>query len=178
VQQRLQGILERGLWNSRLLLVVAVVASIVAAVVMLYVATVDVVYLVGQSAHYADPSMPSAARARLHGGVVARVAEIVDGYLFAAIMVIFGLGIYELFVNKVAPTERSATAPSFLAVRDLDDMKERLAKVIFLILLVRYFEYAVDRPIASALDLLYLAIGIGIVALAIYLTARSTTRGA
>ena len=157
-------------------MVFAVAASIIAAIVMLYVASVDLVYLVGKVVHYADPSMLGDERAHLHGNIVARVAEIVDGYLFAAIMLIFGLGIYELFVSKVSPEEKRGGASSFLAIRDLDDMKERLAKVVFLILLVRYFEYAVDQPINSALDLLYLAIGIGLVALAIYLTARVGSR--
>jgi uncharacterized membrane protein YqhA len=176
VQRRLQKFLESGLWNSRLLMIFAVVASIVAAIVMLYVASVDVVYLVRSAVHYADPSMGGEERAHLHGSIVARVAEVVDGYLFAAIMLIFGLGLYELFVRKVA-SEQTGGAPSFLAIRDLDDMKERLAKVVFLILLVRYFEYAVDQPINSPLDLLYLAVGIALVALAIYLTARISRSG-
>ena len=168
---RLRNLLENGLWNSRLLMIFAVLASVVAAIVMLYIASVDVVFLVKSAAHYVDPTLGAEERAHLHGSIVARVAEVVDGYLFAAIMLIFGLGIYELFVRKVA-SEQTGGAPSFLAIRDLDDMKERLAKVIFLILLVRYFEYAVDQPINSALDLLYLAVGIALVALAIYLTAR------
>jgi uncharacterized membrane protein YqhA len=164
---------ERWLWNSRLAVVVAVVASLVVALVMLYVATVDVVYLLAKVAHYASPALASDERAHLHGTIVAQVAAIVDGYLFAAIMIIFGIGLYELFVGKIEAAEKFNAGSNVLAVRDLDDMKERLAKVIFLILVVRYFEYALEQPIGSALDLLYLAIGIGLVALSIYLTARS-----
>lgn len=41
---------------------------------------------------------------------------------------------------------------------------------MFLILIVRYFEFALEAPIAGALDLLYLAIGIALIALSLFLT--------
>jgi uncharacterized membrane protein YqhA len=177
VRSQLSQLAERWLWNSRLAVVVAVVASLIVALVMLYVATVDVVYLLAKVAHYASPALAGDERARLHGSIVAQVAAIVDGYLFAAIMIIFGIGMYELFIGKIEAAERLDGGSNVLAVRDLDDMKERLAKVVFLILVVRYFEYALDQPVGSSLDLLYLAIGIGLIALSIFLTARSSRAG-
>jgi uncharacterized membrane protein YqhA len=165
--------LERGIWSSRLVIMVAVVASLVVAVVMLYIATVDVIFLLAQIPGYAQPSTPPDVRAHMHGAVVAHVAQIVDGYLFSAIMVIFGLGLYELFVNRLAVPDAGEGVASILRIRDVDDLKERLAKVVFLILLVRYFQYALDQPVLTSLDLLFLAIGIALVALSIYLTARS-----
>ena len=168
--------LERGIWSSRFLMIVAVVASLVVALLMLYIATVDVIYLLAQAPGYASPGTPPEVRAHVHGVIVARVAEIVDGYLFAAIMIIFGLGLYELFINRSAFGRQNAGGSSVLVVRDIDDLKERLAKLVFLILLVRYFEYALDQPVSTALELLYLAIGIALVAVAIYLTSRSGTR--
>jgi len=154
----------------------AVVASLVVSVVMLWVATVDVAYLLTQIPGYASPSTPPDVRAHTHGVIVARVAEIVDGYLFAAIMIIFGLGLYELFIKRISSVQHDESTSHILFVRDVDELKERLAKLVFLILLVRYFEYALDQPINSTLDLLYLAIGIALVALSIFLTARSGTQ--
>jgi uncharacterized membrane protein YqhA len=175
LNQRTSSPLERGIWNSRHVMIVAVVVSLIVAVVMLYVATVDAVYLLGQIPGYASPVTPPDVRTHVHAVVVARVAQIVDGYLFAAIMVIFGLGLYELFIKRIAVSAEDSQLTSILMIRDIDDLKERLAKVVFLILLVRYFEYALDQPVGSSLDLLYLALGIGLVALSIYLTARSSS---
>lgn len=177
VRARLTSWAERGLWGSRLVILVAVAASIVVALVMLYMATVDVVFLVGKVAQYGNPAMLADERSHLHGVIVAKAAAIVDGYLFAAIMIIFGIGMYELFIAKIALAERVRSSANVLAVHDLDDMKERLAKVVFLILVVRYFEYAIDSPIDTPLDLLYLAAGIGLIALSIFLTARSGRAG-
>ena len=171
--------IERGfenlLWNSRLLVMVAVVASVFIAIVMFYIATVDAIYLIGEVTHYG--ALEQIARDRSHAKIVAHVAEIVDGYLFAAIMIIFNFGLYELFISRIEAAEDSHSAPRLLLIRSLDDLKERLAKVVFLILIVRYFQFALESEIESPLDLLYLAIGIALIALSLYLSGRSSGHG-
>jgi uncharacterized membrane protein YqhA len=168
----IERLFESVLWNSRLVTIVAVLASLVAALIMFFVATTDVVYLVGDVVHY--PGLEATAREHLHVSIVAHVAEIVDGYLFAAILIIFALGLYELFISKIDAIELSEVASRLLLIRSLDDLKERLAKVVFLILIVRYFQYALDATISAPLDLLYLAVGIALIALSLYLTNRRT----
>jgi uncharacterized membrane protein YqhA len=167
----LEAIFEGVLWNSRLLVIVAVIASVAVAIVMFYIASVDSVYLIGEVMHYA--ARDQIGRDHAHAAIVAHVAEIVDGYLFAAIMIIFSFGLYELFISRIDAAERSHWAPRLLLIRSLDDLKERLAKVVFLILIVRYFEYALQSEIGGPLDLLYLAVGIALVALSLYLTGRA-----
>lgn len=164
----IERLFERLLWNSRLFTLVAVLASLIVSLVMFFIATTDVVFLVREVVTYA--SLDSAAREHLHLKVVAHVAEIVDGYLFATILIIFALGLYELFISKIDAIEGSAIAPRVLLIRSLDDLKDRLAKVVFLILIVRYFQYALEAQIGAPIDLLYLAVGIALIALALYLT--------
>jgi uncharacterized membrane protein YqhA len=163
-----ERLFEKLLWNSRLITLVAVVASLVVALVMFYVATTDAFFLARDVTHYA--ALAADARGKMHASIVAHVAEIVDGYLFATILIIFGLGLYELFISKIDAIEDSTIASRVLLIRSLDDLKERLAKVVFLILIVRYFEYALESTPGTPLDLLYLAIGIALIALALYLT--------
>jgi hypothetical protein len=52
-----------------------------------------------------------------------------------------------------------------------------LANVVFLILIVRYFEYALQSDVTGPLDLLELAVGIALIAVSLYLTSRGTTHG-
>jgi uncharacterized membrane protein YqhA len=167
----LERLFEGVLWNSRLLVLVAVIASIVGAILMFYIASVDTVYLVQDVTHYAGSE--AYVRAKEHAKIVAHVAAIIDGYLFAAIMIIFSLGLYELFIGRIAAAETSEVAPRLLLIHTLDDLKDRLAKVVFLILIVRYFEYALQSDIGGPLDLLYLAIGIALIALSLYLTSKN-----
>lgn len=178
----IERVFEGLLWNSRLVTLVAVVASVVVALVMFYIASADVVYLAKEVSHYT--ALETDARERLHRAVVAHVAEIVDGYLFATILIIFALGLYELFISKIDAIESSPVASRVLLISSLDELKERLAKVVFLILIVRYFQYALEAEITNSLDLLYLAVGIALVAVSLYLTkekpkayARPRARG-
>lgn len=63
-------------------------------------------------------------------------------------------------------------------MRDLDDLKERVARLILLILLIEFFQRVLRVPFESALDLLYLAVSILFVSGAIYLTnKRAPTPG-
>jgi uncharacterized membrane protein YqhA len=146
--KKVERLFERLLWNSRLITLVAVVASLAVAVVMFYIATADVALLSQDVLHYAY--VADEARGQLHATIVAHVAEIVDGYLFATILIIFAMGLYELFVSKIDAIETSPIAPRLLLIRSLDDLKERLAKVVFLILIVRYFQYALEASISAA----------------------------
>jgi len=124
---------EALLWNSRLIVLVAVIASLGVSLVMFYVATVD-------------------------------------GYLLAAIMLIFAFGLYELFVSRIDIAEGSEFAERLLLVRSLDDLKDRLAKIVVLILVVKFFEYAITLQVNGALDLLWLALSIALVSVALVLS--------
>lgn len=160
------------LWHSRLVVVVAVIASLVVALAMFYVATVDVVALVRHLGHYHDLSMAADVRAELRGTIVAHVVEVVDGYLLAAIMLIFALGLYELFVSRIDLAEGSEFAERLLLIRSLDDLKDRLAKVVMLILVVKFFEFGLTLTIKGSLDLLWFGLGIALVGAAIVMTQK------
>jgi len=159
---------ERLLWGSRLIVLLAVVASLVVAIGMFFVSTVDVIGLVGHMAHY--PAAHGAERVELRSTIVAHVVEVVDGYLLAAIMLIFSLGLYELFISRIEAAEGSEFAARVLLIQSLDDLKDRLAKVVLLILVVKFFEYALQLSFKTPLDLLYLSVGILLVSAALYLT--------
>jgi uncharacterized membrane protein YqhA len=163
-----ERIFERFLWNSRLIALVAVINSLIVACIMFYIATTDVGFLVREVVKYINLSADD--RMHLHSSIVSHIAEIVDGYLFATILIIFALGIYELFISKIDAIEDSTIASRVLLIKNLDDLKDRLAKVVFLILIVRYFQYALEAEIHTTLDLLYLAVGIALIAVALYLT--------
>jgi uncharacterized membrane protein YqhA len=162
------------LWWSRLIVLVAVVASLGVAMGMFFVSTVDAVELLGHVVHYASAD---AERAALRSNIVAHVVEVVDGYLLASIMLIFSLGLYELFISRIEAAGDFESAEQVLLIRSLDDLKDRLAKVVLLILVVKFFEYALQLHFQTPLDLLYLAVGVLLVSAAIYLSHGRTHGG-
>lgn len=166
----IERIFEGALWNSRLVVLFAVVASLAAGIAVFFMATVDTWYLIMHLVHYASPSMEAAARKALHDATIGHVVEVVDGYLLATVLLIFSLGLYELFISKIDQAKESESSENVLLIRNLDDLKMRLAKVILMILIVKFFELVLAVSFKSPLDLLYLAAGIALIGVALYLS--------
>jgi len=166
----IEQIFEGILWRSRYVVIFAVLASMAAAIAIFYMATVDVVYLVSHILHYADPQLATDARKTLHDETITHVVEVVDGYLLAMVMLIFSLGMYELFISDIDEAKHSKASSAILVVGSLDDLKQRLAKVIIMIMIVTIFEMALKLKVGGALDLLYLAGAVALIGLALYLT--------
>jgi uncharacterized membrane protein YqhA len=57
-----------------------------------------------------------------------------------------------------------------LVIKSLDDLKERLGKVILLIMIVELFKDAVKLKSNEPIDLLYVGASIALIALGLYLT--------
>ncbi|MCW5626950.1 MAG: YqhA family protein [Burkholderiales bacterium] len=171
--QLIEKIFEGLLWRSRFVVVIAVVASMIASVAVFYMTTVDVWYAVTHVLHYADAGLTAEMRRTLHDDTVTHIVEVVDGYLLAAVMLIFALGLYELFVSDIDAAKGSRSSSKILLVATLDDLKNRLAKVILMILIVKLFEHAVKMEMQNVLDLLYLGGAIALVGLALYLSHAS-----
>lgn len=165
----LERIFEKFLWNSRFVVMVAVIASMITALAMFYMATVDVYYLVTHLGDYLSPDLIGDARKTFRAETVAHVVEVIDGYLLATVLIIFSLGLYELFISKIEEAENSEGS-RVLAIHSLDDLKTRLGRVVLMILIVNFFEHAISTSYHGALDLLALAGGIGLIALALYLS--------
>lgn len=161
---------ESFLWNSRLVVILAVIASLAAAVGMFFMASVDAWVMLSHLLHYASPDLTAEARVELRAATVTHVVEMVDGYLLATVLLIFALGLYELFIAKIDIAEQDKGASGVLVINSLDDLKGRLAKVVLMILIVRYFEYALSMSFKTPMDLLQFAAGISLLGLALYLS--------
>lgn len=168
---RVEAAFESMLWNSRFVVLVAVVASLITAFGIFYITTIDIYYTISHLTHYHE--LDDAGRALLKSQTVAHVVGSVDGFLLGAIMLIFSLGLYELFISKIDIAGDKHGASNILFISSLDDLKDRLAKVIVLILIVMFFEQAIFLKPTEPLELLYYALAIMLVALALYLSHKA-----
>ena len=80
------------------------------------------------------------------------------------------IGYFRLFISNIDQAEHSEAKSNVLVIHSLDDLKARLAKVILMILIVKFFEHAIAMKFETPLDLLSLAGGITLIGLALYLT--------
>ena len=170
-----ERLFEGALWRSRFIVLLAVVASLVSAVILFLLATVDVANLAVETFHYAT-SAPHGVEEydEFHSTVVGHVISAVDDFLLATVLLIFSLGLYELFISKIDVAQEDARHSSkILLIQTLDDLKDRLAKVVLMILIVTFFKNVIHTTFDHPLGILYLGVGILFVALALYFTARS-----
>jgi uncharacterized membrane protein YqhA len=176
---KLESIFEGFLWESRLVVLFAVVASLVTSLAMFFLATVDAWYMSSHLLSYASPDLTSEARSTMRAETITHVVEIVDGYLLATVLLIFALGLYELFISPIdrAKQENKSITSNVLIINSLDDLKARLAKVILMILIVRFFENAISMDFDTPLNLLYLAAGIALIGLALFLSHEGDKPG-
>ena len=165
----LERAFEKLLWNLRWAALLGVLGSLASSFAMFYVATVDTVSTIRHLIPYADPRLDPAARAELRVTSVRHVVAIVDGYLLGAVLLMFAFGLYEIFISKIEAAEGSAQKDNVLVIRSLDDLKSRLAKVILLMLIVIFFERVLSIPAQQPLDLIWVAGGVALVGLALWL---------
>jgi uncharacterized membrane protein YqhA len=151
----------------------AVVSSLFTAFAMFYMATVDTFYTIQHLAHYASSEMDVVTRANLRGETVTHIVEVIDGFLLASVLLIFAMGLYELFIGKIDVAGDSETSKNVLHIDTLDDLKNRLAKVILMILIVNFFEQVLKMQFETPQSLIYLSGGIALIGLALYLTHQS-----
>lgn len=167
---------EKFLWNSRFIVLLAVVSSMISSVILFVVATVDVFGLINKV--FKHMLMPASEQTEaegetFHGAVVGHIIGAIDDYLLATVLFIFALGLYELFISKIEEAEaESATSSRILVIHSLDDLKDRLGKVVLMILVVTFFKNVIHTTFDEPLNILYLGVGILFVALALYFTHK------
>jgi uncharacterized membrane protein YqhA len=167
---RIERLFQWFLWNARLIMLIPVMASLLAALVILLLSTLNTLALVQRMISYI--SLSASDQALQQNLILSDVIGVIDQYLIIAILVIFADGMYELFIGKISVAEDSPIGARLLVVRSLDDLKDRLVGVVLVILVVKFFQQALKMTYETPTDLLLLAAGIAAVGAALFLAGR------
>ena len=172
--QARQSIIERGLLATRFLMAIPVALSLLLVLAALYLATVDALYVLSHLADYAlgGSSAQTGTRVKL----ITTIIKSFDTYLIAAVLLVFAFGIYELFISRLEASPHSEIVGRLLIVRSLDDLKDRLARLVLLVLVVEVLQQALQLTYSGTLDVLFLAIATLLVGAAILLGNFSGAR--
>ena len=141
---------------------------------MLFITTVDVAYVLGRTVAYAGLGVVERADERR--SLIAGIVGVIDGYLITAVLFVFTLGLYRQFVSRPEAGREKDAAALLLGVKSFHDLKGLLARMVVLILVVKFLQLSLEVSYATVLDLLYLAAGILLIGAATYLS--SLTRSA
>ncbi|MBD5191348.1 MAG: YqhA family protein [Bacteroidales bacterium] len=157
---------EKCLYFTRYLTLLAVFGSLFSAIALFIKGSVIVIdALILFMADLASPN---------YEHMLEMFVSSVDVFLFAMVLVIFGVGIYELFITKIDPVLQKADGrPSWMHVSNVDDLKSALGKVILMVLIVTFFKHSIEVEYGNVNDLLKLGLGIVLIALSLFITAKS-----
>jgi uncharacterized membrane protein YqhA len=112
--------LKKILENSRYVVFIAVVGSLVATVTLLGFGIYDIGELLIKIAKGAVDSKTAGLK----------LIEVVDSFLLATVFLIIAIGLYELFIDS------TLELPDWLEINSLDDLKGKLVGVVIIVLAV------------------------------------------
>jgi uncharacterized membrane protein YqhA len=163
-------LIEKILWKSRFMVFLAVICAIISALIMIILGCIEVAKVLSEflNAFQTPEGFDSFSKSS-----VSHLVSAIDDYLIGTVFLIFGIGLYELFISKIDIAENDETSSKVLIIHDLDQLKEKIAKVVIMVLIVTFFKYAINFKYDEMINLLYLSIGILLIAVSIYLTHKS-----
>jgi uncharacterized membrane protein YqhA len=160
----LEKLFEGTLWRSRYVVLLAVVFGLIGAFVLFIVASMDIY---GVAAYTFNTIITHAHPEHFHEDIVAGIIGAVDLYLIAVVMFIFSFGLYELFISEIDEAENEKGS-KILAISSLDQLKDKIAKVIIMVLVVNFFQRVLHTEFKTPLEMLYFALAIAALAVGLY----------
>ncbi|RAX58839.1 hypothetical protein CCZ01_01190 [Helicobacter monodelphidis] len=160
----LKRFFEGILWNARLFIILAVILSMLGAILLFIVASIDIVLAIKQTYLYYTGMLEKGAD--IHNILLNTIIMAIDLYLIAVVLLIFAFGLYELFISKIEM--KGSENSKVLEIHTLDQLKDKLAKVIVMALIVAFFSKVLNMGMKQPLDMLFFAISILSLALSLY----------
>ncbi|MDR2153302.1 MAG: YqhA family protein [Helicobacteraceae bacterium] len=161
----IEKIFEGLLVKSRFLVMFSVIFSLLGATVLFIVASYDVIKATMITWQYYVHN----ANVDLHADGVSIIIGAVDLYLIAVVLLIFSFGLYELFISRIEKLEEIELRDvDILTIKSLDQLKDKLGKVIIMVLVVSFFQRVLHMTFATPLEMLYLALAILALGVALY----------
>lgn len=90
----------------------------------------------------------------------------IDLFMVAVVMFVMGIGLFELFVDQ----DQSVSYPSWLKIKDLNDLKEKLIAAAVVVIVITFLKHIVKWE--NPLETLYFGGSIAIVIMAITFFSR------
>lgn len=164
--KKIESFFEKLLWHSRLFILFAVISSVVAAIMLIFMGTLDIfiffkklIYSMGDYSYYESIQKES----------LGKIIGAIDNYLISTVLFIFGIGIYELFISKIDLLEEDNKTSKILVIHSLDQLKDKIAKVVVMVLIVTFFKYSISQKDWDMIKLLILAAGTLLVSFSLYI---------
>lgn len=153
--------LNKAIAATRFLIIIPVLGSALAATTLLIYGAIEAVQLVATLIAEGEVTRKGAK------AMAIEFIEIVDLFLLGTVFYIVALGLYELFI------EPDIGLPAWLRIKTLDDLKNKLVKVVIVVLGVLFLGHVVSWDGQKDLLPIGAAIALVVAALTWFLQAKS-----
>jgi uncharacterized membrane protein YqhA len=161
---------ERFLWKLRLIAILPVIMSLASTGVTFVLGTLEIGKAILGLGHAVD-TVEKGYMAKLLGGVVTGI----DLYLIGIALLIFGYGVYELLISPIDHARQGSgrMRSGLLEISSLDQLKEKLVKVLVVALIVSAFKAMLTLPINDGPTLALFCLAVLLLALSGYLVTNN-----
>ena len=158
---------EKILWNFRYITLLAVFLSILSAFTLIVIGSWDIIY----SIIYQNPLFNTDISN--NNDLLFKIISSIDLFLIGIVLLIFGFGVYELFISEI-DFAKGKFADSTLKINSLDQLKNKIIKVIIIVLIVKFFEKILKLTpnFSSPNDILVFSLSILAICLGYFLINR------
>ena len=155
---------ESTLWNLRYVVILAVILSVLASITLFIIGSWDILY----SIVFQNPLTNN--NISHNNDLLFKIISSIDLFLIGIVLLIFGFGVYELFISEI-DIARDKFADSTLKINSLDQLKNKIIKVVIIVLIVKFFEkiLKITTKYNTPQDLLLLSVSILAICLGFYL---------
>jgi|TARA_R110002050_G_scaffold296430_1_gene456435 uncharacterized protein (TIGR00645 family) len=165
----IEKLFEACMWKTRFLVLFAVIFGLIGALVLFVIASMDIYAM----AEYAFKTIITHAHPQdFHEDIVGGIIGAVDLYLIAVVMLIFSFGVYELFISPIDHSEDAKEDSKILSITTLDQLKDKIAKVIVMVLVVNFFQRVLHTQYNGALEMLYFALAVTALAVGLFFLGK------
>ena len=155
--------LEKTVSYTRFISIIAVIASGFGSLLMYIIGAVKVVRAY-KSYFYPDPANDATSQAVANISI-AYLIQAIDAFLIALVLMIFGGGIYNLFIH---PVGKDMPGTRFFAnIQSIFELKSILAELVIIILMVKFLEEALRSIGGYQWEMLILPVGVIMLAVAL-----------
>jgi len=173
---KIEHIFEHFLWYFRLVIILGVVGLLMGSSVVFILGILETSHLVVNFfttlwKNHLHLPVESDLGLLTYNDLIFSVIKIVDDFLVGIVLLIFGLGSYDLFVSRIDPArDQNDIRPVWLVFSSLEELKSVLGKVVLMILTITFLQVCINMKFSTPLDLMYLGGGIAFVSLGLRLT--------
>ncbi|MBT3202347.1 MAG: YqhA family protein [Phycisphaerales bacterium] len=183
----LENCIENFLWHFRLIIILGVFGLLICSAVIFTLGIIETIEIAidfvrnvaahGLHVNEYGPATEHHAVATEIGAPIAHadtiivgIITVVDDFLLGIVLLIFGLGTYDLFISRIDPAEeQDDIRPDWLVFSSLDELKSVLGKVVLMIMIISFLKFVVNigSTFKEPVHILYLGVSIALIALAL-----------